>query len=270
MYEYLRTRNTCTPKLIVVLIGMLLFGAQAQAGSAAGGESHFRAEQISAFAKRVEKTMAAHGARVAILARVGRPVADLPDGFHYTHVAFAVYSQIKTTDGRSIPGYAIYNLYQDAGHPDHSSLVVDYPADFFAGVYALKTDILIPTPELQRQLLRVIASDTYRKLHNPAYSVVANPYNRKFQNCTEHTLDVLNAAIYHTDDIDVIKADERAYFKAQPVKINPLKMLAGMVTMPDLKVTDQKHGVRTASFTTIARYLRQYDLLADELVVAQQ
>jgi len=46
-------------------------------------------------------------------------------------------------------------------------------------------------------------------------------------------------------------------------------MLAGMVTMPDLKVTDQQHGVRTASFTTIARYLKQYDLLADELVIAQ-
>jgi len=255
--------------LAVLFIAMLLFTAPAQAGSAAGGEPQFKAEQIVAFAKRVEKTMAAHGARVAILGRVGRPVADLPAGFHFTHVAFAVYSQIKTTDGRSIPGYAIYNLYQDEDHPDHSSLVTDYPVDFFASVYELKTDILIPRPELQRQLLRVIDSETYRKLHNPAYSVVANPYNHKFQNCTEHTLDVLNAAIYHTDDIDVIKADERAYFKAQQVKINPLKMLAGMVTMPDLKVTDQKHGIRTASFTTIARYLKQYDLLADEVAIAQ-
>lgn len=222
-----------------------------------------------AFAKRVETAMATKGARVAILARVGQPEHDLPPGFNYTHVAFAVYSQIKTTDGRSIPGYAIYNLYQDADHPDHSSLVTDYPVDFFAGVYALKTGILIPRPELQRRLLKVIASDTYRKLHNPAYSLVANPYNRKFQNCTEHTLDVLNAAIYRTDDIDIIKTDERAYFKAQKVSINPLKMLAGMVTMPDLKVTDQKHGIRTASFTTIARYLKQYDLLADELEVTQ-
>jgi len=256
-------------QLAVLFISLLLVAAPAQASSAAGGAPHFKAEQIVAFAKRVEQSMAAHGARVAILARVGRATADLPAGFHYTHVAFAVYSQIKTTDGRSTPGYAIYNLYQDAEHPDHSSLMTDYPVDFFAGVYELKTDILILRPELQRQLLKVIASDTYLKLHNPAYSVVANPYNRKFQNCTEHTLDVLNAAIYHTDDIDVIKADERAYFKAQQVKINPLKMLAGMVTMPDLKVTDQKHGVRTASFTTIARYLKQYDLLADELVIAQ-
>jgi len=269
MPSYIRNLNKPVSQLSMLLIGMMLFVGHAQAGSTATGEPHFESAQIVAFAKRMEKTVAARSARVFILGRVGRPVAELPDGFHYTHVAFGVYSMIKTADGRSVPGYAIYNLYQDGDHPDHSSLVVDYPADFFAGVYELKTDILIPKPALQQQLLKVIASDTYRQLHNPDYSVVANPYNRKYQNCTEHTLDVLNAAIYRTNDIDVIKANERAYFTAQKVTVNPLKMLMGMITMPDIKVTDQKHGVRTASFTTIARYLEQYKLLEEELVLAQ-
>jgi len=256
--------------VIAIMVGSLLFCTEpVYAGSAADGEPQFEAEKIVSFAKRVEKAVAARGARVFILARIGRPASELPDGFHYTHVAFGVYSMIKTDDGRSIPGYAIYNLYQDDKVRDRSKLVTDYPVDFFAAVYELKTDILIPKPALQQQLLKVIASDTYRKLHNPDYSVVANPYNRKYQNCTEHVLDVINAAIYRTDDIQRIKANERAYFEAQAVKINPLKMLVGALTMPDVKTTDQKGGIKTASFSTISRYLKQYDLIQEELVISQ-
>ncbi|EAU54851.1 hypothetical protein SPV1_09158 [Mariprofundus ferrooxydans PV-1] len=241
----------------------------AYAGSTAHAEPQFESGQIVSFAKKVEKVMAGKGARVFILARAGRPASDMPDGFEYTHVAFGVYSMIKTNDGRTLPGYAIYNLYQDDKRPDISHLVTDYPVDFFAGVYELKTGIIIPKPELQKRLLQVIASDTYRKLHNADYSVVANPYNSKYQNCTEYTLDVIEAALYQTDDVRLIKVNERAYFKAQPVKIPPLKLLAGILTMPDLKTTDQKGGIQTASFTTIERYMSQYGLVQEKLVITQ-
>ncbi len=255
--------------IAIMISSLLICTAPVCAGSAAGGEPQFEAGQIISFAKKVEKAVADRGARVFILARLGRLASDLPDGFHYTHVAFGVYSMIKTADGRQVPGYAIYNLYQDEKVRDRSKLITDYPVDFFAGVYELKTSILIPKPALQKQLLEVIASDTYRKLHNPDYSVVANPYNRQYQNCTEHTLDVINAAIYRTDDIRRIKANERAYFEAQRVRINPLKMLVGALAMPDVKTSDQKGGIKTASFSTIARYLKQYDLVQEELVIAQ-
>lgn len=76
--------------------------------------------------------------------------------------------------------------------------MTDFPVDFFAGVQKLKAGIVIPTPELQRRLLATIQSDVYRDLHVPAYSAVANPFTLEYQNCTEHTLDVLNAAIYQT------------------------------------------------------------------------
>lgn len=254
---------------IFAVTAMIMMGltTNAEAGSEAHAEPHFKAEQIIRFAKKVEKDVAAKGARVIILAREGRPPSELPPGFHYTHVAFGVYSMIKTTDGRTIPGYAIYNLYEREKQPDVSDLVVDYPVDFFSGVYQLKTSVLIPKPALQARLLRVIASSTFRKLHNPHYSVLANPYNTKFQNCTEFVLDVLNAAIYHTNDIHVIKADTRAYFVAQKVDVNPLKLLFATVTMPDVRTTDQHGTIKTASFTTIAAYLKKYGLVQQELVI---
>jgi len=58
--------------------------------SAPSQVAHFKPEQIRAFAQKVERTLADTGARVAIIARMGRPASELPEGMHFTHVAFAV------------------------------------------------------------------------------------------------------------------------------------------------------------------------------------
>lgn len=220
---------------------------------------HFTAEQIIKFAKKVEKTMAAKGARVAILARKGRPPSELPEGMHFTHVAFAVYSEITTSDGRKLPGYAIYNLYQQNDKPDVSDLVQDYPVDFFAGVAELEAGIIIPSAELQKRLLEIIASPTYARLHDSHYSVIANPFTLGRQNCTEFVLDVTNAAIYQTDDIKTIKANEKTYFVAQKVNVNPLKLLFGSMFSKEVSTSDQPGTPVTATFETIGVYLGKFD-----------
>ncbi len=84
--------------------------------------------------------------RVAILARMGRPLSEMPEGMYFTHVAFAVYSNITLADGSNVPGYAIYILYQKNDRPNLSDLVQDYPVDFFSGVAELEAGILIPSP----------------------------------------------------------------------------------------------------------------------------
>jgi len=252
-----------------IAVVILISGTTAHAGSQAHAEPQFEAEQVISFSKKVEKEVAAKGARVFLLARAGRPSSEMPEGFHYTHVGFGVYSMIKTADGREIPGYAIYNLYQDEEKLNRSHLVVDYPADFFAGVYQMKAAVVIPKPELQKRLLEVIASDTYKSLHNPSYSVLASPYNNKYQNCTEHTLDVINAAIYKTTDIKVIKANTNAYFEAQRVNLSPLKLFIGSLTKADVTTSDHQGKVATASFTTIAKYMEKYNLIQEQMVITQ-
>lgn len=258
--------------LIKGFIGLVLWvfiAVPVYAGSTQAGETTaFTAQQITSFAKKVEKTLANKGAYIAILARMGRPAADMPDGMHYTHVAFAVYSQITTTDGRKVPGYAIYNLYQDNEKPDVSALVQDFPVDFFGGVAVLEAGILIPSLELQKRLLEVIRSPTYKKLHDPRYSLIANPYTLGRQNCTEHTLDVINAAIYETDDIKVIKANETAFFKAQKVNVSPLKLFFGSVFSAQITTVDQPTSTpETATFETITQYLQKYDQGVEMLTI---
>lgn len=227
--------------------------------SSATEVAHFKPEQIVGFAKKVERTLAEKGARVAIIARMGRPASELPDGMHFTHVAFAVYSQITTADGRTLPGYAIHNLYQYDDRPDASRLVQDFPVDFFAGVAQLEAGIIIPSPELQQRLLSVIGSPTYQALHDPHYSVIANPFTLGRQNCTEFVLDVINSAIYQTSDLKVLKAQAQAYFTPQPVNVNPFKLLLGSMFSAEVSTSDQPGPAVTATFERIADYLAKYD-----------
>lgn len=258
------------PRLIVSLAaGSMCLGAHtALANSTQTVDTPRHSMQaVSTFAKQVERELAAKGVRVFIIARVGRPAAELPPGFHYTHTAFGVYSMIQTADGRQVPGYAIYNLYQRNDAPAVSDLVVDYPADFFAGAQELKAGIIIPTPQVQRRLMKVIDSPTYAALHNPHYSAIASPYTLEYQNCTEFTLDVLNAAVYDTADEAQLKANASAYFQAQPVKVNGVKLALGSMFMPDITTSDHKGPVRTATFTSIARYMQEYGLAQETLTI---
>ncbi len=251
--------------LASLLVAVALFFAPLSfagiASNRADGTTLLPAEQIAAFSKKMEMELAKQGARVAIVARTGRPSKDLPTGVRYTHVAFAVYSMIKMEDGTHQPGYAIYNLYQQADEPDQSRLVQDYPFDFFAAVPELRAGLIIPTPPLQQRLLALITSDTYTDLHNPVYSLIANPFNNQTQNCTEFTLNVLQASIYQTDNMDMIKRSLTDHFSPYRVRVNPLKLAAGAIMAEGVALTDHPGPVQTTTFTSIARYLEQYDLV---------
>jgi hypothetical protein len=253
--------------VIFVFLVILVSGAPAAGSGQTSSEMHFKPEEIVRFSKKVERTLASKGARVAIIARVGRPREKLPRGIGYTHTGIAVYSQITTDDGRRILGYAMRNLYQRNGKPDVSDLVQDYPVDFFSGVELLEAGVIVPSPELQERLLKVLASPAYKKLHNPKYSVIANPFTLDYQNCTEHTLDLITAAIYATDDINVIKTNEKAYFKAQPLSINPVRLAIGSMFSAEIATSDHSGQPVTATFETIGRFLNKYNAASEILTV---
>lgn len=248
---------------LVISVLLLSFSSPVFGGSMSGSVDspvNFTLEEIASFAKKVEKSLASKGARVAIVSRVGRDPKDLPSGINYTHVAYWVYSNIQTADGRNIPGYQIYNLYQRSGELDVSDLINDFPVDYFAGVYELKAGIIIPKPKVQKAIVDVISSDTYSKLHNPNYSVVASPFNNQYQNCTEYTLDVLLSAVYGTDNMDQLKANARKYFIPQTVNLSPLKKMLGPIFVPDFTMRDHKDAIETTTFTTIKNFMEQYGL----------
>lgn len=249
-------------RFIILAFLALCLALPAHAGSSEAGNPQLPADQVAAFSNRVQQDLAARGAHVAIVARMGRDPATLPDGVRYTHVSFWVLSQIKTADGRTGTGFRVYNLYQIGKNGTRSHLVQDSPADFFAGAYRLDAGVIIPDARLQKKLLKVIASPTYAALHNPRYSVLANPNTTQFQNCTEHTLDVLMAALYGTRDIAQIKANTAAHFKPQVIAVGGVKRALASVASQALTTSDHGATVATATFGSIARFMQANKLAA--------
>lgn len=217
----------------------------------------------------MEKYAAAQGARAFIIGRVGRAPEDLPEGVEFTHTAVAIYSSINLPDGKTAKGYAIHNLYQRADKKDRSELVVDYPVDFFWSAQQMRAGIIIPDAQLQQRLLAAYADGVQNQVHIPHYSVLANPYNAKYQNCTEHTLDVINAAIYQTTDYNQLKANAKAHFKAQKMHINGMKLLLGSMVMDDVKTSDQASNIVTATMGSIGQYLADNQLLNQAIILEQ-
>lgn len=245
---------------VVLLIIVTLVPLASFAGSSAASKPILPAAEVASFADRVQRDLAARGANVAIVSRVGRDPAVLPNGVNYTHVAFWVYSRITRADGSAGMGYRVYNLYQREGDLTQSDLVQDMPGDFFAGAHRLEAGIIIPDPRLQRKVLDVIASPTYAALHNPSYSVLANPRSGQFQNCTEHTLDVLMAALYDTDDHQQIKANIAAHFTPQVIQVNGLERFLAPVASQALTTADHGAQVDTATFGSLARFMEGNNL----------
>ena len=237
------------------------------AGSAQNTEIQFSVEEVDKFAKEVELYAAKEGARAFIIGRVGRPEKELPKGVRFTHTAVAIYSSISLDSGETVKGYAIHNLYQKEDQLNKSELVTDYPVDFFWGVNSLKAGIIIPTPDLQQRLLAVIASGHDKKIHNENYSVIANPFNNVFQNCTEHTLNVVNSGIYQTTDINQLKSNAKQHFKPQRVKASPFKLLLGNWFVDDVSTKDHSGKVYTTTFSTIGKYLQDNELLSKAVVL---
>lgn len=247
-------------RIFSIILMVLALPSLAWAGSSEAGKSVLPPAEVAAFSDRVQQDLAARGAHVAIVARMGRDPKLLPRGIDYTHVSFWVYSQITRADGSTGRGYQAYNLYQEPENNARSRLVQDSPADFFAGAHRLDGGIIIPDARLQKKLLTVIASPTYAALHNAQYSVLANPNTSQFQNCTEHTLDVLMASLYATRDIPQIKANIAAHFQSQPVRVGGMKRLLAPVASQALTTTDHGGQIATATFGSIARFMQDHEL----------
>jgi len=275
------------------LLGAALLTAApslAQAQSNAGGESgrgqgdsgpiigfsgrrpvaHLSPEQAAAFAKQIERDLAARQARLAIVFRTGMTRDRLPDGISYTHGAFWAYVPIATAAGETVHGYAVYNLYHGDGDSlprSRSYLHQDFPIDFTHGSAVNDVGVIVPSPEMQRRILMVMASPTYQSMHVADYSLVSNPLDARYQNCTEFLLDVVAAATWETGDYNQIKANLREHFTPTRVRTNLLQRLFGPMADERLRTADQSGSIQTATYESMAAFMRDNALLQDTYVL---
>jgi len=238
--------------------------------SAAAAGSYITIDQAVVFAKQIERDLGARGARLAIVFRAGESRDQLREGIAYSHGAFWVYSPITLEDGRTATGYAVYNLYRGDGKTlpmDKSYLHQDFPIDFVAPTGVDDVGIIIPSPEMQRRILAIMDSPTYRALHIEPYSVVSNPHNAKYQNCTEFMLDVLAAAVWDTTDMAQIKVNLRAHFKPTVVKTSGLERMFAPMADASIKTDDQDGEIVTTTYESMAAFMEANGLTQEAYIL---
>jgi hypothetical protein len=234
---------------------------------------HLSTDEAVAFAKQIENDLASRQARLALLFRTGRPRSALPEGISYTHGAFWAYVPITTDTGEQVHGYAVYNLYHGDGQTlprTQSYLHQDFPLDFVRGSAVDDVAVIIPSPEMQRRILHIMASPTYEQLHIPSYSLVANPLNALHQNCNEFMLDVIASAAWDTTDYTQIKADLAAHYRPTRVRTNLFQRMLGPIADERLKLDDQSGRIVTATYETMAAFMAENHLSQESYVLQRQ
>jgi hypothetical protein len=241
--------------------------------SAQGAGIYLSPEQTASFSKQVERDLAAKGARLAIVFRTGETRDQLPDGISYTHGAFWVFAPITLDDGRKVNGYAVYNLYHGDGKTlamDKSYLHQDFPLDFVAPTAVDDVAVIIPTPEMQRRVLAIMDSPTYRALHIEPYSLVSNPHDIKYQNCTEFMLDVVASAAWNTTDMPQIKANLKQHFTPTKVKTSLIERMLAPLAATRIKTDDQGGTIVTATYESMSAFMKDNGLLNETYILRRQ
>lgn len=231
---------------------------------------HLTAEQAARFSKQIEQTLADKGARVAIVFRTGRTRDKLPKGISYTHGAFWAYVPITLTSGERVNGYAVYNLYHGDGTTlakDRSYLAQDFPIDFVRGTAVDDVAVIIPSPEMQRRIVQIMASPSYAALHNPSYSLIANPLETKYQNCNSFMLNVIAAAAWETTGPQQIRANLAQHYKPTRIAVGPVQRLIGPMADSRLKTDDHKGKLATATYESMSAFMQKNGLLTDSFVL---
>jgi hypothetical protein len=247
----------------MLALAWAIIGAPAHAACPTAPARRLSAADARAFAQTVEDALAARNAKVGIVFRVGQPPGAAPKDLLFSHGGLWV------RDGDNGPDYQTFELDQGDGRRlscDRSALVEDTPEGFFTGSVAPpQAAVLIPTGAMQARLLALVHSPAYPALHNPDYSLMANPFERKHQNCADFLLRLVVAARLDITDADRIDGVIRREFKPTEVRLNPLVRTFGSVIDGRLVLDDQHGTIRTASFASLADYMGQKGLLAETL-----
>ncbi|MEL6414546.1 MAG: DUF2145 domain-containing protein [Pseudomonadota bacterium] len=244
------------------------------ADSGSGGSTFkqaFSPEEAAVFSKSIEKQLGDMGARVAIVFRTGRTRDKLPDGINYTHGGFWTYQAAQTPSGDLLRGYVAQNLFHGDGETlpkTQSYLDTDFPFEFVGASSVRDLGVIIPTPVLQRRILKMMEDGQYSKVHDPDYSLIASPFNDRFQNCNEFILDVIAAAVWDTTDYSQIKANLSEHFKAGRIKTGLLARVFGPLADERIKLADHRgKPIYTVTFDSLATFMLDNNLAQDVFII---
>jgi hypothetical protein len=255
-----------------------LFIANALAWPAAAGTECSQmapnAEMISSAASSAEltyRTLENSDAQVVILARVGSDISEYD--LRYTHAGFAFRDHPK---GR----WLVRHLLNECA-TDRSGIYDQGLLNFFLDdLYAYEALIIVPTKDLQERLKELVLSTAALAMHQPKYSMIANPFAAKYQNSNQWLLEVVALAQAPTGlPASRPLAQEllrSSGYRPSQVTISPFKALGASLFRSNVRFDDhgsyeREYGrYKVVSVRSVKDYLLKQNDISQLLVVGSE
>ncbi|MEP7298754.1 MAG: DUF2145 domain-containing protein [Burkholderiales bacterium] len=193
-------------------------------------------QRSMALAEHTAQTLDQSGAQVVALARIGQNLGEY--GVRYSHFGFAYREGDK---------WRVVHKLNQCGTA-HAAVYRQGLGEFFLDdLYEYEAGVVVPTPEIQAKLLPVLRDNAkLAQLNTPAYSMVAYPWARMYQQSNQWALETLAMALE-----PAAQSRERAQawlqlkdYTPTTLHISPMKRLGGRMTAANIAFDDHPNEKR--------------------------
>lgn len=219
-------------------------------------------------ALRTSRALDDSGAHIALIARAGQDLSKY--GLRYSHMALAWRDQER---GR----WLVVHELNDCGSAT-SALYNEGLGNFFLdNMFQYQALLLIPGPETQARLARVLATPTPRRLHHAQYNMLSYAFSTQYQNSNQWVLEGYAAASAQPGQVES-RAEAQAWLKQagfQPITVDipamarlGARMFRANVAFDDHPYERRMAGrIDTVTVDAVLRFVRQQDSQAREITV---
>ena len=202
-------------------------------------------------------TLQSLDAELAIIGRVGSDLSNR--GLKYSHAAFVWRDHPK---GR----WSVVHLLNLCGD-DTGGLFEQGLLNFFLDdPFRLDIKLLVPTPELQKGIVREIGSARALRLFQPQYSILASPWASRYQNSNQWLMEVTalaQAGAVHAVPPTRMAAQDwlrQKNFQGTTIFVSPLEQMFGGLFQANLRFDDhpQRARMRGAYEVVTVRAVEDY------------
>jgi hypothetical protein len=249
---------------------LLLFRGPAHAGQFCNQQppSPEALRQSLQLAFKTQEVLENSGATVALIGRVGVDLSAY--GLRYSH------SGIVWRDHPHGRWTVIHELNQCA--TDRSHLFDEGLGNFFLdSPFAYEALLVILSPDLQQKLVRTLVGPLPDQLHQPAYSMIANPWKIRYQNSNQWLLEVLAAAFAAPDEVhsrtDAQQWLLRNEYHPTTISLSAVQRLGARLFSANVQFDDHSLADRIAgryqvvTVESVARFLHHREPQATQSVV---
>jgi hypothetical protein len=177
------------------------------------------------------------GAQVVALARIGQNLSEY--GVRYSHFGLAY----REPDGR----WRVVHKLNQCG-TSHAAVYRQGLGEFFLDdLYEYEAAVVIPRPDIQARLLPIVRDNArLAQLNTPAYSMVAYPWARTYQQSNQWALETFAMA---QEPAAVSRERAQAWLQLQgytptTLHIGPLKRMGGRMTAANIAFDDHPNEKR--------------------------